>query len=287
MLTAIATPFREDGGVDFDAFQRLALYLVENGSDGLVVAGTTGESPTLDDDERIDLIRAGGRSGRRSRDRPRRHRHERHAPLDPHDRGGAQGRRRRVPRRHAVLQQAAAARHRRALRGGREGERPPDRRLQHPEPRRRQHRARDDLAPRRDRDGASGQAGKRRPRAGAAHRGERARPLRRRRRPARSRSSSSAPSGGSASTPTSSGRRSPSRCARREGDLERARELDRELAPVYELLRIATNPIPIKAALNLLGHDVGGYRLPLVPPTAEELSRVRDCLARLGLLVAA
>ena len=53
----------------------------------------------------------------------------------------------------------------------------------------------------------------------------------------------------------------------REGDLDRAREIDRELAPVYELLRVATNPIAIKAALNLLGHDVGGYRLPLVPPT--------------------
>jgi 4-hydroxy-tetrahydrodipicolinate synthase len=72
-----------------------------------------------------------------------------------------------------------------------------------------------------------------------------------------------------------------------EGDLDRAREIDRELAPVYELLKIATNPIPIKAAVNLLGHDVGGYRLPLVPPTADELARVRDCLARLGLLVAA
>ena len=72
-----------------------------------------------------------------------------------------------------------------------------------------------------------------------------------------------------------------------DGDLERARELDAELAPAYELLEIATNPIPIKAALNLLGHEVGGYRLPLVPPTDDELAHVRDCLARLGLLVAA
>ena len=72
-----------------------------------------------------------------------------------------------------------------------------------------------------------------------------------------------------------------------DGDLARARALDAELAPAYELLAIATNPIPIKAALNLLGHEVGGYRLPLVPPTDDELARVRDCLARLGLLVAA
>src|SRR5438094_546708 len=73
----------------------------------------------------------------------------------------------------------------------------------------------------------------------------------------------------------------------REGDLQRAREIDRELAPVYELLRITTNPIAIKAALNLTGHEVGSCRLPLVPPTDEELAQVRDCLARLGLLVAA
>src|SRR3954447_8554530 len=58
VLTAIVTPFREDGAIDLDAFQRLARHLVENGSDGLVVAGTTGESPNLSDDERLDLFRA-------------------------------------------------------------------------------------------------------------------------------------------------------------------------------------------------------------------------------------
>ena len=55
VLTAMVTPFDADGGVDFDAFQALARYLVENGSDGVVVAGTTGESPTLSDGERLDL----------------------------------------------------------------------------------------------------------------------------------------------------------------------------------------------------------------------------------------
>src|SRR5580692_2050847 len=58
VLTAIVTPFRDDGSVDFDAFQRLASHLVENGSEGLVVAGTTGESPTLADGERLDLVAA-------------------------------------------------------------------------------------------------------------------------------------------------------------------------------------------------------------------------------------
>src|SRR5207253_9049654 len=45
------------GSVDYDRFRELALHLLENGSDGLVVAGTTGESPTLSDDERLELFR--------------------------------------------------------------------------------------------------------------------------------------------------------------------------------------------------------------------------------------
>jgi 4-hydroxy-tetrahydrodipicolinate synthase len=58
LLTAMCTPFTEDGRVDFDAAQQLARLLVTDGSDGVVVAGTTGESPTLTDDEKIDLLRA-------------------------------------------------------------------------------------------------------------------------------------------------------------------------------------------------------------------------------------
>src|SRR5215813_7735229 len=58
VLTAIVTPFRDDDSIDFDAFQQLARHLVEHGSDGVVVAGTTGESPTLSDRERLDLFRA-------------------------------------------------------------------------------------------------------------------------------------------------------------------------------------------------------------------------------------
>jgi 4-hydroxy-tetrahydrodipicolinate synthase len=57
VLTAIVTPLRDDGSVDFHRFARLARHLVEHGSDGLVVAGTTGESPTLSEDERLELFR--------------------------------------------------------------------------------------------------------------------------------------------------------------------------------------------------------------------------------------
>ena len=58
VLTAIVTPFKRDGSVDLQAFRALAAHLVDNGSDGLVVTGTTGESPTLSDDERFALYDA-------------------------------------------------------------------------------------------------------------------------------------------------------------------------------------------------------------------------------------
>jgi 4-hydroxy-tetrahydrodipicolinate synthase len=58
VLTAMVTPFDRDGAVDFEAFRRLCTHLVENGSDGVVVAGTTGESPTLSDEERLELFAA-------------------------------------------------------------------------------------------------------------------------------------------------------------------------------------------------------------------------------------
>jgi 4-hydroxy-tetrahydrodipicolinate synthase len=58
VLTAVATPFSEDGSINVEAFRRLCAHLLENGSDGLVVAGTTGEAPTLTDAERIDLFAA-------------------------------------------------------------------------------------------------------------------------------------------------------------------------------------------------------------------------------------
>ena len=58
VLTAMITPFDADGGLDLDGAQELARWLVEHGSEGLVVNGTTGESPTLSSAESIDLFRA-------------------------------------------------------------------------------------------------------------------------------------------------------------------------------------------------------------------------------------
>jgi 4-hydroxy-tetrahydrodipicolinate synthase len=57
ILTAMVTPFREDLSLDLDGLASLADHLLAHGSDGLVVAGTTGESPTLTDDEKMEMCR--------------------------------------------------------------------------------------------------------------------------------------------------------------------------------------------------------------------------------------
>jgi 4-hydroxy-tetrahydrodipicolinate synthase len=57
VLTAMVTPFRDDGSLDLDGAAALASWLVAQGNDGLVIAGTTGEAPTLTDDEKVELWR--------------------------------------------------------------------------------------------------------------------------------------------------------------------------------------------------------------------------------------
>ena len=58
LLTAMVTPFDEEGGVDYEQAKRLSLALLDSGSDGLVVSGTTGERPTLTDEEQLKLFAA-------------------------------------------------------------------------------------------------------------------------------------------------------------------------------------------------------------------------------------
>jgi 4-hydroxy-tetrahydrodipicolinate synthase len=57
VLTAMVTPFKADGSVDYQAAEKLVAMLVADGSDGVVVSGTTGESPSLSDDEKIELLK--------------------------------------------------------------------------------------------------------------------------------------------------------------------------------------------------------------------------------------
>lgn len=68
------------------------------------------------------------------------------------------------------------------------------------------------------------------------------------------------------------------------GRLEEASAINDDLSDLFKTLFITTNPIPVKEALNLLGHKVGGLRLPLVPANAEESASIATALTDLGLL---
>ena len=74
--------------------------------------------------------------------------------------------------------------------------------------------------------------------------------------------------------------------AAQDGDLERARRIDAELTPVYEGLSVTTNPIPLKAALSMLGLASDRVRLPLVPADSEQRAAVKAALEGIGLPVA-
>lgn len=58
VTTAMITPFRPDGSLDLDAAQKVATHLVDQGNDGLIISGTTGEAPTTSDAEKVELLRA-------------------------------------------------------------------------------------------------------------------------------------------------------------------------------------------------------------------------------------
>jgi 4-hydroxy-tetrahydrodipicolinate synthase len=72
-----------------------------------------------------------------------------------------------------------------------------------------------------------------------------------------------------------------------DGDREGAKTIESEIRPVIEALAVTTNPIPVKAALNMLGHDVGGLRLPLIEATDDEKTAIRAGLERAGVLTTA
>jgi 4-hydroxy-tetrahydrodipicolinate synthase len=286
VLTAIVTPFRDDGAVDFDGFQALARHLVANGSDGVVVAGTTGESPTLSDHERIDLIRAAieavgdshtvvAGTGTYSTA------HSVHLTERAHDLGAdaflvVTPYYNRPPQRGVVAHFDAIAR---------ASDRPivvyniPSRSVINIEPEtisrlaeletvQAVKQANDDLDQARHivESGLDLYAGD----------DNLIQPF--------------LELGGIGGICVHTHVVGPQVAAQVRsvlgGDRERGRELDRELQPAYDLLKVVSNPIAIKAALNMLGHPVGGHRLPRVPPTEDEVARVRACLERLGLLVA-
>jgi 4-hydroxy-tetrahydrodipicolinate synthase len=287
VLTAMVTPFRDDESIDFDAFQRLARHLVENGSDGVVVAGTTGESPTLSDGERLDLIGAaidavGGDASVVAGTGTYSTAHSIHLSERATELGAdallvVTPYYNRPPQRGVVAHFEAIAR---------ATDTPivvyniPSRVVVNVEPEtisrlaeietvRAVKQANDDLAQARHivASGLDLYAGDDNLVQAFLELG--------------------GIGGVCVHTHVVGPQVAEQVRAALAGDLERAREIDRELAPAYELLKVQTNPIAIKAALELLGHRVGGHRLPLVPATEDEIAAVRGCLERLGLLVAA
>jgi 4-hydroxy-tetrahydrodipicolinate synthase len=287
VLTAIVTPFRDDGSVDFDAFQALCTHLVENGSDGIVVAGTTGESPTLSDDERLDLVRAAleavgdsatvvAGTGTYSTA------HSVHLTEAAHELGASAflvvtPYYNKPPQRGIVAHFEEVARttdrtivvYNIPARVVVNIEPETITRLTEIENVRAVKQANADLDQARHivACGLALYAGD----------DNLIQPF--------------LELGGSGGVCVHTHVVGPQVAeqvrAALGGDLERARELDRQLEPSYELLGVAPNPIAIKAALRLLGHSVGGHRLPLVEASSDEVARVRGCLERLGLLVPA
>lgn len=69
-----------------------------------------------------------------------------------------------------------------------------------------------------------------------------------------------------------------------KGDVTKAREIHLELFPLFKVLFITSNPVPVKKALNLLGLPAGGLRLPLVEATPQETEQIRDVLQQLKLI---
>jgi 4-hydroxy-tetrahydrodipicolinate synthase len=67
---------------------------------------------------------------------------------------------------------------------------------------------------------------------------------------------------------------------------DQRRQIDEGLQDLYTALSVTVNPIPVKTAMRMLGHDVGGFRLPLVEATEEEAEEIRVVLDRHGLLSA-
>ncbi|HEY7694069.1 MAG TPA: 4-hydroxy-tetrahydrodipicolinate synthase [Gaiellaceae bacterium] len=283
ILTAIVTPFREDGSVDYERFRELARYLVDNGSDGLVVTGTTGESPTLTDDERFELYAAavdavGDRATVVAGTGTYSTAHSVHLTARAHELGV-----------HGFLvvtpyyskpPARGIVEHFRAI--GEVSDRPivvyniPGRVVVNIGPEtmaelaelptvKAVKQANDDLDQARrivelGLDLYAGDDNLIFPflRLGGT---------------------------GGVCVHTHVVGPQVKRMVElfRSGDEEGARRIDEQTEPAYDLLKVAPNPIAIKAALNLLGHEVGGHRLPLVPATEDEIARIRDCLERAGL----
>ena len=286
VLTAIVTPFRADGSLDLDAFRSLAGFLLDNGSDGIVVAGTTGEAPTLSDEERFTLFEAavdtvGDRgtvvagTGTYSTAHSV-HLTERAPEL------GVDGFLVVTPYYNKPPQRGIVA-HVEAIAAA--SDRPvvfydiPSRVVVDAEPETISRLARIDNVRAVKQAKPSIEAARHVVSCGLdlyAGDDDLILPF----------LEAGGVGGICVHTHVVGPQVKELVASYRAGDVERAHALDEELRPAIELLRVQTNPIAIKKALQLLGHEVGGLRLPLVEADEAETAEIRDCLERLGLVAA-
>ena len=288
VLTAVVTPFAGDGSVNLESFRRLCAHLVDNGSDGVVVAGTTGESPTLTDEERLELFAAaveaiGDRATVIANTGTYSTAHSMHLTAKAHELGVdgflvVTPYYNKPPPRGIVAHFEAIAE---------ATDKPivayniPQRVVLNLEPETLAELAlipnvtavkqatTDPEQARRivDHSGLALYAGNDELLLPFLELGG---------------------VGGIFVFTHLAGRQVRELIDRyKEGDREGAVELDEELRPIIDALAVTTNPIPVKAALNMLGHDVGSLRLPLVEATAEEQRTIRGALERAGVLAAA
>jgi 4-hydroxy-tetrahydrodipicolinate synthase len=284
VLTAVVTPFRPDGSVDLDAFRSLCSYLLDNGSDGVVVTGTTGEAPTLTDEERFALYEAavdeiGDRGTVVAGTGTYSTAHTIHLTERAHE-IGVDGLLvvtpyyNKPPQRGIVAHVAALA----AV-----TDRPivfydiPSRVVVDAEPETISRLAEIEIVRAVKQAKPSIDAARHVVACGLdlyAGDDDLILPF--------------LEVGGVGGICVHTHVVGPLVKelveSYRSGDLERAHALDEELRPAIDLLRVQTNPIAIKKALQLLGHEVGGLRLPLVEADESETAEIRGCLEQLGLL---
>jgi 4-hydroxy-tetrahydrodipicolinate synthase len=284
ILTAIVTPFRADGSIDFDRFRALASHLVANGSDGIVVSGTTGEAPTLTDDERLELFAVAvdelrGRATVVAGAGTYSTAHSIHLAERAQELGV-----------DALLvvtpyynlpPQRGIVEHFRAIAAS--SDLPivvyniPARVVRNIEPETIAELADIPTVKAVKQANADLEQARRIPELGLdlyAGDDNLVLPFVR-----------LGGVGGVCVHTHLVGPQVKDLVTRfRAGDTEGAEALDRELAPALEILKVVVNPIAVKAALNLLGWDVGGLRLPLVSATDDEVAAIRSCLERAGLL---
>jgi 4-hydroxy-tetrahydrodipicolinate synthase len=284
VLTAIVTPFRPNGSVDLDAFRALAGFLLDNGSDGIVVAGTTGEAPTLTDDERQELFEAavdgvGGRGTVVAGTGTYSTAHSIHLTERAHE-AGVDGFLVVTPYYNKPPQRGIVA-HMEAVAAA--TDRPvvfydiPSRVVVDAEPATIAALAEIENVRAVKQAKPSVEAARNVVACGLdlyAGDDDLILPF----------LEVGGVGGICVHTHVVGPQVKELIASYRAGDVERAHALDEELRPAIDILRVQTNPIAIKRALQLLGHEVGGLRLPLVEADEAETAEIRDCLERLGLL---